>query len=44
MTALFFSSQERGSVGGIGGKYEGIHEDFAHFCDGRRRENSNWLN
>ena len=33
-----------GSVGGIGGKDEGIREDFAHFCDGRRRENSNYLN
>ena len=33
----------RGSVGGIGGKHEGIRANCVHFCDGRRRENSNWL-
>ena len=40
----FGKGEGRGSVGGIGGKDEGIREDFAHFCDGRRRENSNYLN
>ena len=40
----FGKGEGRGSVGGIGGKDEGIREDFAHFCDGRGRENSNYLN
>ena len=40
----FGKGEGRGSVGGIGGKDEGIREDFANFCDGRRRENSNYLN
>ena len=29
---------------GLVAKMRGIREDFAHFCDGRRRENSNYLN
>ena len=44
MLFAFGKGEGRGSVGGIGGKDEGIREDFAHFCDRRRRENSNYLN